>query len=307
MIENSSAGLFMLRSEVTVTVTREEHHQQVLARYPVDHGSSHRVAAELAWCTIESGKYRGQYAIEVRLDGYRVGELTYAMSQRYGAIMRMVADRGHRPGCEAVVHLGKRGIEIDLQLPSETTTVTVPAAVVAEPTVGRAEPARRNTISSKRKPIWIAAGVVGVVVLAGVVSQPDNSAPTAGDSVSPVTTSITSTTSSTPAPITTPQPASVAPVVPPPAADPAPVIDPAPPAATPKKAPAPPPAPKNDPAPPAPKSKCDPNYTGCVPIASDVDCEGGSGNGPAYVRGPVEVIGKDIYGLDHNKDGIGCE
>ena len=53
---------------------------------------------------------------------------------------------------------------------------------------------------------------------------------------------------------------------------------------------------------------CDPNYTGaCVPIASDVDCAGGSGNGPAYVRGPVKVVGKDIYGLDRDKDGIGCD
>jgi hypothetical protein len=54
-------------------------------------------------------------------------------------------------------------------------------------------------------------------------------------------------------------------------------------------------------------SGCDPNYTGCVPIASDVDCAGGSGNGPAYVEGPVEVIGVDIYGLDADNDGIGCE
>lgn len=52
---------------------------------------------------------------------------------------------------------------------------------------------------------------------------------------------------------------------------------------------------------------CDPNYTPCVPIASDVDCAGGSGNGPAYVRGPVQVIGTDIYGLDRDGDGIGCE
>jgi hypothetical protein len=52
---------------------------------------------------------------------------------------------------------------------------------------------------------------------------------------------------------------------------------------------------------------CDPNYSGCVPIASDVDCEGGSGNGPAYVRGPVTVIGSDIYGLDNDSDGVGCE
>lgn len=56
-----------------------------------------------------------------------------------------------------------------------------------------------------------------------------------------------------------------------------------------------------------PPSDCDPNYSGCVPIASDVDCAGGSGNGPAYVQGPVSVIGSDIYGLDSDGDGIGCE
>ena len=53
--------------------------------------------------------------------------------------------------------------------------------------------------------------------------------------------------------------------------------------------------------------QCDPNYSGCVPIASDVDCAGGKGNGPAYVKGPVKVIGKDIYGLDKDRDGLGCE
>ena len=52
---------------------------------------------------------------------------------------------------------------------------------------------------------------------------------------------------------------------------------------------------------------CDPNYSGCVPIDSDVDCEGGSGNGPSYTAGPVDVIGTDIYGLDHDADGVGCE
>lgn len=52
---------------------------------------------------------------------------------------------------------------------------------------------------------------------------------------------------------------------------------------------------------------CDSNYSGCVPIASDVDCAGGSGNGPAYVAGPVRVIGSDIYDLDRDSDGYGCE
>lgn len=52
---------------------------------------------------------------------------------------------------------------------------------------------------------------------------------------------------------------------------------------------------------------CDKNYSGCVPVASDVDCAGGSGNGPAYVAGPINVIGNDIYGLDRDNDGIACE
>lgn len=55
-----------------------------------------------------------------------------------------------------------------------------------------------------------------------------------------------------------------------------------------------------------PLSDCDPNYSGCVPIASDVDCEGGSGDGPAYT-GVVTVIGSDIYGLDSDSDGTACE
>ena len=53
-------------------------------------------------------------------------------------------------------------------------------------------------------------------------------------------------------------------------------------------------------------SGCDPNYSGCVPIASDVDCEGGSGDGPAYT-GIVTVTGSDIYDLDSDSDGTACE
>jgi len=65
------------------------------------------------------------------------------------------------------------------------------------------------------------------------------------------------------------------------------------------------------PAPPAQtdSGQCDPNYAGaCVPIASDVDCGGGSGNGPAYVWAKnFQVVGTDIYGLDADHDGIACE
>jgi hypothetical protein len=69
----------------------------------------------------------------------------------------------------------------------------------------------------------------------------------------------------------------------------------------------PPPAPPAAAVAPAPATGgCDPNYSGCVPIASDVDCAGGSGNGPAYT-GPVQVIVSDIYDLDSDGDGTACE
>ncbi|MDQ1597540.1 MAG: hypothetical protein QOI70_964 [Microbacteriaceae bacterium] len=59
---------------------------------------------------------------------------------------------------------------------------------------------------------------------------------------------------------------------------------------------------------PAAVSGCSPNYSGqCVPIVSDVDCAGGGGNGPAYLTGTVTVIGTDVYQLDRDHDGIGCE
>lgn len=34
------------------------------------------------------------------------------------------------------------------------------------------------------------------------------------------------------------------------------------------------------------------------PGAEDYDCEGGGGNGPRYVRGPLEVVGDDPFELD---------
>lgn len=63
-------------------------------------------------------------------------------------------------------------------------------------------------------------------------------------------------------------------------------------------------------APAATVSNCDPNYSGaCVPnvYPDDVDCAGGSGNGPYYVHGPLYVIGTDRYHLDSDHDNIACE
>ena len=67
--------------------------------------------------------------------------------------------------------------------------------------------------------------------------------------------------------------------------------------------PPPPPAPE----PVAQGAGCDANYAdGCVPVASDVDCAGGSGNGPAYLQGTARVVGSDVYDLDRDGDGIAC-
>jgi len=40
---------------------------------------------------------------------------------------------------------------------------------------------------------------------------------------------------------------------------------------------------------------------------SDVDCAGGGGDGPRFVRGPFRLNGPDVYGLDADHDGIACE
>jgi endonuclease YncB( thermonuclease family) len=55
-----------------------------------------------------------------------------------------------------------------------------------------------------------------------------------------------------------------------------------------------------------PTTNCQ-GYDPCLPPGSDVDCAGGSGNGPRYVEGPVTVTGSDPYDLDRDGDGTACE
>jgi hypothetical protein len=69
--------LVLLAAERAVTVTREEHHQDVLS------GRTGRAVVELRPCLITSGKHAGQDGLGVVLDGRRVGELTRLMAQRY--------------------------------------------------------------------------------------------------------------------------------------------------------------------------------------------------------------------------------
>jgi hypothetical protein len=52
---------------------------------------------------------------------------------------------------------------------------------------------------------------------------------------------------------------------------------------------------------------CIDGYSPCLPPASDYDCAGGSGDGPEYANGPIQVSGSDPYELDSDGDGVACE
>jgi hypothetical protein len=56
-------------------------------------------------------------------------------------------------------------------------------------------------------------------------------------------------------------------------------------------------------------SGCDPSYPDvCLQSeASDYDCEGGEGDGPRYVSGPIRVESPDPFDLDRDGDGTGCD
>jgi hypothetical protein len=79
---------------------------------------------------------------------------------------------------------------------------------------------------------------------------------------------------------------------------------------TPTTSPTPTPAvtPTPPPSTPGPTSICHPSYSAAclLPHASDYDCVGGDGNGP-YYTGRVRVTGPDVFDLDANGDGTGCD
>ncbi|MFD9889971.1 HIRAN domain-containing protein [Amycolatopsis sp. NPDC059027] len=109
----------LLRNDWFCTVTKEQDHQDVLLKFAPRRGQEFRtVTAQLGFCTISSGKYRGEPAIEVRLDGERVGQLTYAMSMRYHDRVKVLLDRGLEVTCEAVTKNTDKGIEIELMMPA---------------------------------------------------------------------------------------------------------------------------------------------------------------------------------------------
>ncbi|GGP86127.1 hypothetical protein [Saccharothrix coeruleofusca] len=183
----------------------------------------------------------------------------------------VVASRGGGPGREAVVQRGSRG---------------------------------RNAFPA-REPARIAVAVVGLLLVVGSASGCDERTSPRG--TAPLSTAATTTATTTTAAVatTTAEPTTTATTAEPTTTTTTTTVAPLP----------PPPPPQEQAVPrtttaqvaPVPQPGCDPNYSDCVPIADDVDCRDGKGNGPAYVTGPVRVIGDDIYDLDRDGDGIACE
>jgi hypothetical protein len=103
-----------LAADKQVTVTREEDHQDVLARHHRVGAAPTSVPAELWPSRVSAGRHRGDYAVEVRVGEQRVGELTAAMSARY----RHLVDVAGPVRCRGVVTYGDRGFQIDLRLPA---------------------------------------------------------------------------------------------------------------------------------------------------------------------------------------------
>jgi len=69
------------------------------------------------------------------------------------------------------------------------------------------------------------------------------------------------------------------------------------------KPPPPPPPPNND---DGDSRNCQ-GYNPCITPGPDVDCAGGSGNGPRYRSGPIYVSGYDPYDLDSDGNGVACQ
>lgn len=117
-IAEKTSGSVLLRSDWTCTVTKEADHQEMLSRYrPNSPTRPRELIASLGICKIQSGKYEGQDAIEVRIDGHRVGQLTYAMTQRYIDVVTPLLNRGLHVTCEAMTLRTDKGIQVELRLP----------------------------------------------------------------------------------------------------------------------------------------------------------------------------------------------
>ena len=310
-MENSSHGLTLLDPDHRVVVTGEERYQSVLAGYaPGADGRARRVAVELGFTPVGRAA-RG--ALELRLDGQRVGELTELMTRRYGPLVDALLRQGRRPGAVALVVHGRRGrVEVELRLPeapagapAERPAPMPPWPGPAGRRPGRGGGGRRHGRGRGRGrgPYLVGAGVLALLLGVGVaVGGNEQVSMTVGAAAG------TPTTVRVVAPTTTPRPTTT--LTPPDLAAPAPAgpeLD----APEARAVPTPDqkpqrvvvePAPESEPEPaaaPRPSGDCHPSYNPCVPDGPDLDCPD--------LDGPYTVSGPDEFRLDADKNGIGCE
>lgn len=116
--ERPAEPLVMLPGNRMTTVSGEENHQEVLEPYaPQRPDQVAYVYATLGWCDVVKGKHKGTQAIEARVDGRRVGQLTHAMTERYEADMEpLLRDERVTIGAAALL-TRKEKIEVSLLLP----------------------------------------------------------------------------------------------------------------------------------------------------------------------------------------------
>lgn len=101
----------------TVMVTGEEQHQDVLSAFH-KMGADIRHLATLHSGTVPKGKHQGDYTVEVRMNGSRVGCLTAAMGQRYRTVVVRGETLGRVVGSMAFIRQDDRGLQVELLLPS---------------------------------------------------------------------------------------------------------------------------------------------------------------------------------------------
>jgi hypothetical protein len=162
----STTGLHLLDAQTRVVLTGTPYHQDSLVWYtPPDDGPPSQVVAELVPALLWSGDQAGWWGIEVRIDGYRVGELTHPEAGWYWPTVDRMLAAGRRPGAEAHVVIGETGLlEVELYLP----VAGAPAAEAPYPgTATDAAPDR------PAPPLWmgVAAAALAVVMIASVAAD----------------------------------------------------------------------------------------------------------------------------------------
>lgn len=116
-VVNAPGGTWPVVGSASVTVVGEEEHPGSLAGLRPHAG----VAATLH--PARSHREAGEAALEVRIDGNRVGELTQAMSRRYAGLVAEAEARGLTLACRGHIGEDHRGKQVTLSLPTEEELV----------------------------------------------------------------------------------------------------------------------------------------------------------------------------------------